>query len=313
MQRTIYRSFVFLTVVLFSSLTYGQSANTAINFSYKTPDVKTKNGVNKAHYTLLGQNIKGSYKQRGKIEEGNNFLSTQTPFEIVPSITVVDVKNAGDIETAKVVKVVLRLSIKDAASEMLFNQYKKTVIATDKNLQKAIAKALNEIKTSDPKLKSLFTEAEANILTHYKKNCAKILKSANTHVERKEYNKAYGLLKYVPENMSCFADVERLITKIYVENIENNCKKMMLQARIAEAEEDYAMTLYHLGFIDPSSSCYNEALKLIKDVKAQKDKDDLKAFIITFDEGTLRFSKMSDLEKIRILEAQARILKLDFI
>ncbi|WP_152487235.1 hypothetical protein [Winogradskyella psychrotolerans] len=272
------------------------------------PNTKTKNGVNKEHYKLLEQKIEGIYNQRE-----NNFLSTQTPFEIVPRIEIVDEKNAGDIQTVKVVKVAVYLTITEAELQTLFNQFKTTVIVTDKVLEKAITKAIKQIKTSDPKFKIFFTKAEANVLAYYEKNCAKILKSASTHIERKDYNKAYGLLKYIPENMSCFTDVEHLITKIYTDNKDDNCKKILEQARNQKAYKDYSSTLYSLVFIDSESSCYPEALKMAQEVKTLMDKEDAEAFMPPHEERKANFAKLSHLEKIRMLAAQARILNLNFI
>ena len=311
-QRTTYSLFLILFLVFSSNIIFGQNSST-INFSYKMPNTKTKNGVNKEHYKLLRQKIEGSYNERGKLKVGLNFSPSQTPFEIIPSIEIVDEKNAGDIQTVKVVKVAVYLTITEAENQTLFNQFKTTVIVTDKDLDKAIAKAILQIKTSDSKFRSFFTKAETNILAYYENNCAKIIKSANTYIERKEFNKAYGLLKYIPENISCFADAERLITKIYTDNKDDNCKKMLEQARNQKAYKDYPSTLYSLVFIDSDSSCYPEAIKMAQDVKLLMDKEDAKEHMQTLEERKAKFSKMSDLEKIRMLAAQARILNLDFI
>ncbi len=312
MQRTTYTLFLFLAFAFSSTLGFGQDYS-AINFSYKMPDTKTKSSVTKAHYRLLEQKIEGSYKQGGILNEGNHFLSSQAPFDIVPYIEVVDIRNAGDIETVKVVKIAMHLSITNAESQTPFNQFKTTIIVTDKDTEKAITKAIKQIKTSGQKFQNFFTKAKANILAYYEKNCAKILKSANTHIQRKEYKKAYGLLKYIPENMSCFADAERLITNIYTDNRDSNCKKILEHARIQKSYKDYSSTLFSLIYIDSESSCYPEAIKMAQEVKELMNKEDAKAFIPSHEEDKEKFSKMSYIEKTRMLASLANILNLDFI
>ncbi len=289
---------LFLFFSLFSVLTFGQES-TSIAYWYKMPDVTSKNEVSKAHYQQLEQKIKSSYSK-------TNIFTTQSPFAIVPNIEVIDAKNAGEVQTVKVVKVAVSLSIEDLGNQIQFNQFETIVLATDNTLSLAISKAISQIKTSDPKFKRFFTEAEATVLAFYKDNCAKLIKSAKTNIERKEYNKAYAMLMYVPENTKCFDEVERLMTRIYVDTKEQNCQEMLYKAQIEKAEENYTQSLYFLNLIDPNTTCYADATKLLKAlgalIKIESKKD--------FEMKKLEYEKKTELEKIKILAPQAEFLQI---
>src|SRR5690554_5141435 len=186
-------------------------------------------------------------------------------------------------------KVEVHLSIQDLDNQIVFSKYKTTSIATGKGASEAISKAIKQFKTSDPKLKSFFADADKSITTFYKNNCSKILNAARTNVDRKEYNKAYSLLKYVPESASCFKDAERMITKIYSDNKDENCRDMLHKAQLEYAQNNYTKTLYYLYFIESNSSCTPEALKILKKVEGQINKES----IAEFEKKSSAFEKLS--------------------
>lgn len=207
----------------------------------------------------------------------------------------------------KVVKVGITLSIQDLDNQIQFNSYETSLLATDDNLPKAISKAIRQMKASDTKFKMFFTETEKNIMAFYKNNCAKIIKAAKTNIERKEFNKAFANLKYVPESISCFNEVERLMTSIYQRTKDESCREMLHKAQIEKAQEDYDAVLSYLSLIDPKASCYAEVSKLINEVGVSINKESMNDFNMK----KLKFEKMTELEKIRILAPNADFLQIN--
>lgn len=295
-----YRKLTLILALFFGVLTFAQES-TAIGFRYTLPQISPNDAVSKKHYQQLEQRIKRGY---GK----TNIFATQTPFSIVPHIEVLDAKNAGEVHMVKVVKVAVLLSIEDLDNQIQFNSFETTLLATDDNLSKAISKAIRQMKASDPKFRMFFTEAEKNILTFYKNNCAKIVKAAKTNIERKEFNKAYANLMYVPESIACYNEVERLMTSIYQRTKDENCREMMHKAHLEKVQENYDVALNYLSLIDPKASCYTDVSKLIDEVGVSIGKESMNDFNMK----KLRFEKMTDLEKIRILAPNADFLQINF-
>lgn len=278
---------------------YSQSAPT-ITFRYDLTHALKNEEITMAHYDLLEQKLKNSYPKK-------SIFSNQTPFSIVPNIVVLDAKTSGEMHMVKVVKLRIALSVEDLDNHIAFKQFETTVLATDENLQKAISKAIKQFKSSDPKLKIFFQEAEKSVMSFYQNNCSKLIKSAQSNIDRKEFNKAYALLKYVPENTTCYHEASRLLTRIYTNSKDENCQEMLHKARFEKAQTNYTEAIHHLSLIDPSANCYSEAVKLLEEIgnanaEAATNEQRMKQ---------LEFEKKTELEKIKILADQADYLKMD--
>lgn len=290
-----YWKITFVVAALYQILAMGQES---ISFRFEIPqDVDGE--ITAGNYRQIEQKIKSSYK-------GKNVFSTQTPFSVVPNIQLIDVKTSGEAHMVKVVKVNLALTIQDLDNEIQFNRFSATFLGTADDVPQAITKALNQLKASDPKLKSFFTEGEKNIRAFYQTNCNKIIKSAVLNIERKQYNKAFALLKYVPEELGCYPEVEKLMTRIYTSTKEINCSEMLHKAKMAHARQDFSEALEFLNVIDPNAKCYPEASKLLAEVGASINKEvkDKQAM------ARLEFEKKSDLEKVKILAHKADYLQI---
>lgn len=289
--------FVFLSLFLANSISFGQSSS-VVSYRYDVSNVITTGDITGEHYDLLEQKIKNSYP-------GKSVFSNQTPFSIVPNIKVLDAKNSGEMH--KVVKLGVSLSIEDLDNYIAFKQYETIVLATDSNLPKAISKAIKQIKSSDPKLKNFFLEAEKDIQSFYQSNCSKIIKSARVNIERKNFNKAFALLKYVPEDGVCFSEAERLLTRIYIDSKEENCREMLHKGRLEKAGGNYSEAVNHLSYIDPTADCHSEAVKLLKEIDellTEKTLSELKM-------KQLEYEKKTELEKVKILANAADYLKME--
>lgn len=293
-----YQKSILILFLFFSVLVQGQES-TAVNYRFAIPKVESTDVVNAEHYQQLEHKIKGSFSKK-------NIFSTQTPFSVVPYIEVVDAKNAGEVHLVKVVKVAIKLSIEDMDNQIQFNRFETTMLATDEDLPKAISKAIRQMKTSDPKFRAFFTEAEKNVMSFYTKNCDKILKAAQTHIDRKQYDRAFVMLMYVPQDMKCFNQVERLMTSIFNSSTDVNCREMLLKAKTEIAKKDYNQALQYVNLIDPKSSCYADVSKLLSEIGTLVNQDSIE----DYRKKKLEYERKSELEKLKILGAQADYLKI---
>ena len=293
--KTRFIAFLFFS---FGALAYGQES---ISFRFKMPIISSKEEVNKGHYQQLERKIRSRYNN-------TNIFSTQTPFSIVPNIQILDVKNAGEVQTVKVARVGIRLSIQDMDNQTQFNEFETSILVTENDIPGAITKAINQMKTSSPQFKLFFTQAEESILTFYKDNCSKIVRSAKTSIEKNEYNRAYAFLKYVPETVSCYNEVERLIISIYNQSKEENCREMLQKAHIEKAQQNYLKSLHYINLIDPSTACYADAAKMVDEVGVLINKEALE----NLKREKNKFEKLKELEKIKILASQADFLQVNY-
>lgn len=283
-----------------------QDLASSVAFQLEMPEsngtVDNDHRVETEHYTILVNKVKSAYKN-------NASFSNQSPFAVVPRIEVVNDRNAGEMQRVRVVTVEIYLTVQDRENGLSFGEFNKSFIATGDNTKLAISKAVNQLKSNDPRLKSFFSEANTNIIKFYKENCPKILKSAETNIKRKEFSRAFNMLKYIPEDLDCFREVENLITEIYRNNKEESCRKLLQKAQVEAAKENYGKALRFLIYVDPTTSCYQDVSSLIGEIGKKVNEDSLKEFEME----KLVFEKMTDLQKMEILVSEADILNVTVV
>ena len=100
--------------------------------------------------------------------------------------------------------------------------------------------------------------------------------------------------------MSCYKESEKIITKIYLESKEENCKRLVQKAHAAEANREYKKALHYLQFVEPTVACYNSAAELTNKISGRLDEKVLR----DFEMEKLTFSKLSDLKKMEIISKE---------
>ncbi len=284
-----------LALLLVNTITLAAQESNHIAYDFLIINENKK--IARSNYNSLIDKVKGIYQ--GKVT-----FSNQSPFTIIPSIVIVEQINAGEMQQNMLLKVEITLEAKDIDHNIIFNTYRKTftVVGADHHL--AISKAINQVRSNDKQLQDFFVVANGNIIKFYKENCNKIMASAKTNIERKEFVKAFNFLKYIPEDISCFKEVEGLITKIYIDQKEENCKKVLQKAHILEAKEEYNNALQLLKYADPVTSCYKDVSDLLQQIGKKVNKETF----ADFEMEKLKFSKLTDLQKMKILADHADLL-----
>ncbi|WP_316815432.1 hypothetical protein [Pedobacter nyackensis] len=280
-----------MLLVFSSSLTFAQNIKvSSIGYSFSIPDEDTP--VQKKHYEFLVEQLKRNFRNRVS-------FSNQSPFYIVPKINILSNMTAGDMGDVKVMKVQVQFTVENPDLQVTFNTFNKTTITTAANVDAAILKAIQEIRPNDKKLNEFLQSGEQLIHNFYQENCPKILKSAKLNIDRKEFSKAFALLRYVPEELSCYNEVEGLITSIYQQHKNEYCSKQLLKAKLEESKEGYSQALACLRFVDPRADCYQEVSTLLQQIGTKVNMET----IMQFEKEKNIFEQKSEIEKMKILVA----------
>ncbi|NGY38420.1 hypothetical protein FQU23_012970 [Flavobacterium sp. XN-5] len=266
---------------------FSQTDSYKANYSFVQP---VGNQVaSERHYENLIAIVKETYSSK-------NIFSNQSPFVIVPRISIISEKVAGEVQIVKVVKLEIGLTAQGKDDNYVFNKFKKVFTITADDSRNAISKALESIR-HDPKIKTFIDQSNSSILSFYESNCSVILKTVKVNIDRQEYAKAFDYLRYVPERVSCFKEAEGIITKIYLDSKEENCRKFLQKAHNAEAQKDYNKALFYLQFVDTNVACYTDASVLVNKIGERVDEQVLR----DFEMEKLVFSKLTDLKKMEII------------
>jgi hypothetical protein len=130
--------------------------------------------------------------------------------------------------------------------------------------EKAYINAMKNIKTDNPEIKRMISNAKKRILNFYETQCDFILKDADVAASQHKYEESLYLLTSIPRvNKSCYDKAMAKVSSIYQKMIDNDCKKQLLAAKTEwDTGRDYASAVNareYLIKIEPASSCYSEA------------------------------------------------------
>lgn len=229
----------------------------------------------------------------------NNSVVIYPKFEIYNESVVEGMKNIITVE------VEFSSFIKQVDNNMMFASYTKSIVGSGYTKEKAINNAISKIPVNEPKQQAFIKKGKAKIIDYYEKNCDNISAKSDAFIQMKKYKQAIALLLSVPEEVSsCYTKIQQKSIDAYLAYQKQYCQELLQLAKSAYSANDYSQALQHLSIIDPSSTCNNNALEMMAEIKKLVVENDKK-------EWDFMMKKYSDsvvLEKSRI-EAMKEVAK----
>ena len=163
------------------------------------------------------------------------------------------------------------LFVGDAVTNTIFSNTTLSLNGVGTNENKAFIDALKTINPKNKEVLAFLVEGKTKIINYYATQCDFIIKEANTLASQERFNESIYNLSLVPQVCEvCFNRTSELITKIYQQKIDVDCKAKLSQAKIAWAGQqniDNAENVLNiLSDINPNASCFNEAILLTKEI-----------------------------------------------
>lgn len=168
-------------------------------------------------------------------------------------------------------KMEVTMMIGDVVDNKVFESVVFTVSGIGQSEAKSMIQAFNQVKPSDPKLKTFVENAEQKIVTYYTNNCQFILTEANTLASNQQYDAAIAKLMAVPEVCAeCYEKCMEKAIEVYRMKIGNEGDVFVQQARSAWlAKRDYESAsdaLAILAKVNPQSPARDKAQALLKEI-----------------------------------------------
>ena len=195
-----------------------------------------------------------------------------TNFVIAPKFEIYEdeVLNAG-LSVKTLVKGELSLYVSQASNSLIFNTVSLIIKGVGENRDKAILNAISNIDVNNKDLNTFFVEAKEKIIQYYMSNCEQISNKADALIKKHDYQGAIGLLMTVPEEVSCYDNIQQKTIEAYKAYQNQKCSMQIQEAKTTLAKNYYRDALDILSQIDPSANCYKEAETLIKKAEDKVD------------------------------------------
>ncbi|MDR2084706.1 MAG: hypothetical protein LBP67_06905 [Bacteroidales bacterium] len=176
----------------------------------------------------------------------NGLGAYSSKFILMPIVTILSKEITTTIPQQVVVDLELSLFIVDNSRQIILQQGSINLKGIDENEQKAILKAITNLKARHPKLKNLIVSGKEKIVNYYDTQCNDIMNTVQSYLDRGMYVEAIIELESVPsapETMPCYEKAQKMLVNI------DNVKRSTAEKKISESEPD-------LEWINKSS--YNE-------------------------------------------------------
>lgn len=168
-------------------------------------------------------------------------------------------------------KMEVTLFIGDVIDNKVYESVVLSVAGVGQSETQSIIKAFNQIRPTNPKLKTFVENAERKIIEYYINNCSYILTEANTLAQQRKYDAVIAKLMAVPEVCKeCYEQCMAKAIEVYQSKIDNEGAILVQQARNKWLiTRDYAAAtkaLSILSEIEPLSKAQTDANKLVEEI-----------------------------------------------
>lgn len=152
-----------------------------------------------------------------------------------------------------------------------------TVNGAGRNEAKAYSAAFASVGSDNVQIQRFLKEAKRKVYEYYETQISNIVTQAKGFAGRHEYEEALCLLTSVPTCCSGYNVVERCMLEIYQKYVDYDCATKVSKARAvwnaSQNKEGAVLAGAYLASIDPSSSCWDEALRLAEQIRTRVGDD----------------------------------------
>ena len=202
--------------------------------------------------------------QNGVADSGSDFV-------LVPTVTIDedDLIESGMVNIFKL-KGTLNITLTQLSTGKTFGATSTTIKGSGKrNKAIAVKAAAGSLNVNDPTLHKFLEDAKNKVVDYYTQNASSLLAKARTAAAQDDYEQALAILASFPDGLPMEAQINEEVAKTYKKYLNRNCQSALIQAKSALATKNYALCNAILADIDPSSSCYSEALAMTQKISAE--------------------------------------------
>lgn len=171
----------------------------------------------------------------------------------------------------------LTLYIGDVTSETVYSSTTVELRGVGDSEQRAFINALKQVNANNSAIKSFIRSGKTKVVDYFNKNYRQIIAKADKAASQNKYDEAVWLLNMVPECCVGYNEVSSDLNRYYTLYLNREGNILLDKAKAAWAtspDVDGAQEAFsYLSQIDPESSAYSGAQKLLAEIKASVKSD----------------------------------------
>lgn len=265
-----YRSFliVYLCVIFNSVLNAQQPNNTNSqlgNIFIAVSDPEIPKSINELQKEKIKNKVIKSVNKTSLSAVNKN-----SDFTIKSSFQIFDDESFDGLRKKVVVNCEVYLRIEQSRTKNIFSTYSQEINGIGSSKEDAINNAIKRMSFEKAKFNAFIKKGKNSIYNYYEINCNNIISKIQVAYNNKNYKKAIILSNSIPSEVgSCYLKAQKIAQKSYENYRDTYCKVLILKGKAALAQNNFKLAGKYFSYVDPRSSCYEEAKELLNQVNTQ--------------------------------------------
>ncbi len=193
-------------------------------------------------------------------------------FSIRPELIITqnDIVRTG-MQDVYVYRAELTLYAVGQADENVFASVVIPLNGNGRSKNEAVRQMLNRLNISDVKITRFIRNAQEKIENFFIDNASAFILKADMLAKQRKYEEAVIVLSFIPETVAGYDAISERISRYYMQKIDMENEREINRAEALLLKDDVAGALDILAAVDPLSTYYDKAKKIMKKIKADKD------------------------------------------
>lgn len=190
-------------------------------------------------------------------------------FFLYPTISIVSDEVAeGGMRNINIVKAEVTLSVRRIDGDVV-STVGRSLSGSGYSRSQAITSLIQSLNVMESIYTRFISDTKSAMMSYYQSQCKQIMIQADQYAAIGDYRAAIAKLFRIPSNAACFASVSEQMSKYYSLFQSQLCKTVKMTVESALSTHDYEVAAHLLTEIDPSSECYDYALKQFKHIEKE--------------------------------------------
>lgn len=258
-----------------------------------TPALPSKMDIPEAARKVLLQKLRQTATQNGFGSYSGDFVLTANPLLVDKSVAEV-------IPPRTLIELEISVYLVNIQEQIIVDEVAISSKGLNNNETKAFIQAIQGLNPRSATMRTFMKSCREKITAYYTTRVPALLAKAKSLAEREQYREALGVLAAVPESVDEYPAIADQMVAIYLKEIDKEAATILQEVKAVLAKKDYERALDLLVVIDPSSTRFTEASKLIDSIKDSIDAEE-KARL---EERQRAMDDKMKLEKMRLEAAQ---------
>lgn len=201
----------------------------------------------------------------------NHFGSTSGDFVLTGNYAVIEKQITATIPAQYIIDLEFTFYVVATGEKVIVKQHTQTVRGIARSESKAIISAIRHVNVRTPQIRAFMDSSREKIVDYYSQRVPQLMTKAQSFADRAEFEDALAVLSTIPECVEEYPAVAQMMKDIYTAMVDKFGQIAIQDARSKIAVRQYEEAMNALITVDPMSSYFQDATRLISRVKRTID------------------------------------------